>query len=235
MAIQMRRGIYDKFDPTRLVAGEWAVVLSNDPVAKDGRAAYVCFASGIVKRIATHEDMEDEFLQIRDETVEWIRDESCAEVLQQCDELIDALDALIQQVASNEVVRVTAEQERILTETERDGAEQQREANEQARQELAEDMQSKLDDGYFDGATYTPDIDEDGILSWSNDKGKSNPPSVNVRGPKGNDGVVTTLDSGMYMFEIVETDLTLVYDEDADVPNVEIDEDGCLYLTIEGD
>ena len=45
MAIQHRRGIYSRFDPSRLVAGEWAVVLSGDPDAKDGKAAYGCFAA----------------------------------------------------------------------------------------------------------------------------------------------------------------------------------------------
>ena len=39
------------------------------------------------------------------------------------------------------------------------------------------------------GATYTPTIDETGNLSFENDKGLSNPPVVNIKGPKGEDGV----------------------------------------------
>lgn len=57
MAIQHRRGVFTRFDPTRLLPGEWAIVLSGDPNAKDGRAVYVCFAAGTVKRMATYEDM----------------------------------------------------------------------------------------------------------------------------------------------------------------------------------
>lgn len=39
-----------------------------------------------------------------------------------------------------------------------------------------------------DGATFTPYVDEDGNLSWSNDKGLENPPPVNLKGPKGDPG-----------------------------------------------
>lgn len=59
MAIQMRRGAYVNFNPARLMPGEWAVVVSGDSGAKDGKAAYICFAAGDVKRIATYEDMVD--------------------------------------------------------------------------------------------------------------------------------------------------------------------------------
>ena len=42
MAIKNRRGPYNKFDPTKLLPGEWAVVLSGDPHASDGLACYMC-------------------------------------------------------------------------------------------------------------------------------------------------------------------------------------------------
>ena len=38
------------------------------------------------------------------------------------------------------------------------------------------------------GATYTPSVDEDGLLSWENDKGLENPEPVNIRGPQGPKG-----------------------------------------------
>ena len=44
--------------------------------------------------------------------------------------------------------------------------------------------------GEFDGATFTPSVSEDGDLSWSNDKGKDNPPTVNIKGTKGDPGSV---------------------------------------------
>ena len=39
-----------------------------------------------------------------------------------------------------------------------------------------------------DGATFIPSIDEDGNLSWSNNKGLENPPTVNIKGSKGENG-----------------------------------------------
>lgn len=38
------------------------------------------------------------------------------------------------------------------------------------------------------GATYTPDVSEDGMLSWTNDKGLPNPDPVNIKGPQGDPG-----------------------------------------------
>ena len=39
------------------------------------------------------------------------------------------------------------------------------------------------------GATFTPSVSSEGVLSWTNDKGKANPSAVNIKGPKGADGV----------------------------------------------
>ena len=39
-----------------------------------------------------------------------------------------------------------------------------------------------------DGTTFTPTVSEDGVLSWTNDGGKANPESVNVKGPQGPQG-----------------------------------------------
>lgn len=38
------------------------------------------------------------------------------------------------------------------------------------------------DSGEFDGATFTPSVDADGNLSWTNDKGRDNPAAVNIKG-----------------------------------------------------
>lgn len=48
----------------------------------------------------------------------------------------------------------------------------------EAKQELV----TMRDSGDFDGATFTPSLSEDGELSWTNDKGKENPPTVNIHG-----------------------------------------------------
>lgn len=38
------------------------------------------------------------------------------------------------------------------------------------------------DSGELDGATFTPSVDADGNLSWTNDKGRVNPPTKNIKG-----------------------------------------------------
>ena len=58
MAIQNRRGDYNNFDPTKQVAGEFAVVLQNDPNVDDGKAVYITFGAGNVKRLATRQEVE---------------------------------------------------------------------------------------------------------------------------------------------------------------------------------
>lgn len=65
------------------------------------------------------------------------------------------------------------------------------EAREAARSaaEAKDAMQAAADAGDFDGATFTPSVDEGtGVLSWTNDKGREDPPDVNIKGPKGDVG-----------------------------------------------
>ena len=58
MAIQNRRGNYADFDPSKMVEGEFAIVLSGDPQGVNGQAAYIAFENGSAKRLATYEDMQ---------------------------------------------------------------------------------------------------------------------------------------------------------------------------------
>ena len=57
MAIQNRRGSFADFRANKLVEGEWAVVTSGDPNTESGQAIYICFEPGVVKMMATYEDM----------------------------------------------------------------------------------------------------------------------------------------------------------------------------------
>lgn len=41
----------------------------------------------------------------------------------------------------------------------------------------------------LDGAVYTPSVDEDGNISWTNQNGLENPPPANIKGPPGIDVV----------------------------------------------
>lgn len=47
------------------------------------------------------------------------------------------------------------------------------------------------DAGEFDGATFTPAVSDECDLSWTNDKGKENPPTVNIKGDPGVSPVIT--------------------------------------------
>ena len=54
-----------------------------------------------------------------------------------------------------------------------------------------------------DGVTFTPSVSDAGLLSWTNDGGKTNPKSVNIKGPKGDagaDGVTPTIGSNSNWF-----------------------------------
>lgn len=56
---------------------------------------------------------------------------------------------------------------------------------------LYDDLRNLIKDinnGVYNGATFSPELSVDGDLSWSNDKGLVNPESVNIKGPKGDKG-----------------------------------------------
>jgi lysophospholipase L1-like esterase len=63
MAIQLRRGAYDGFDPAALLPGELAVVTSGDPCTQDGRAVYACVAAGDAKRVVTADSVPPQDVQ----------------------------------------------------------------------------------------------------------------------------------------------------------------------------
>ena len=56
--MQMRRGAEENFDPDQMTAGEWAVSL-------DSKRVWMCFAPGIVRRMATYEAFEQDMEEIR--------------------------------------------------------------------------------------------------------------------------------------------------------------------------
>lgn len=58
MAIQTRRGNYSEFDPKKMLPGEPAAVLAGDPTTPSGKAFYVGFAAGDVRRLVSIEDLQ---------------------------------------------------------------------------------------------------------------------------------------------------------------------------------
>lgn len=58
------------------------------------------------------------------------------------------------------------------------------------------------------GAVFTPSVDAEGNLSWSNDKGLENPSPANIRGPKGDIGNTGLTGKSVYSF-MTEYDVPL--------------------------
>ena len=65
--------------------------------------------------------------------------------------------------------------------------------NEKKREEYYQEIQKKVDNGDFNGATFTPSVDTEGNISWTNDKNLPNPTTQNIKGPKGPKGDTYTL------------------------------------------
>lgn len=61
-----------------------------------------------------------------------------------------------------------------------------------------------------DGATFTPSVDSAGNLSWTNNKGLTNPPTVNIKGPKGDSGEGGGGSGGPTIVEIDAIDYNVV-------------------------
>lgn len=75
MAIQNRRGPYGKLVKSKLLPGEYAIVLQDDPFCADGKAVYICFAAGDTKRMATFEDMKELIADVTQEIVDNLTEE----------------------------------------------------------------------------------------------------------------------------------------------------------------
>lgn len=133
MAIQMRRGEYSKFDAESMLPGEWAVVLSGDTSAVDGKAVYICTSAGVTKRMATIDDLAMLAANANPEIFEQIKTSLV-------NALADIRDAESKRVTvenkrvENEKERVDAEDAREAAETQRQTNETQRQANESTRQ-----------------------------------------------------------------------------------------------------
>ena len=123
MAIQMRRGSFDDFDKSKMLEGEWAVVLDSDPNAPDGKSVYVTFSAGNTKRLATYEDMVSYVIS----AIEAGDAEIIASLTEGVKEVNDSITAAEGGRVAAEGARVTAESAREEAETGRVAAETARE------------------------------------------------------------------------------------------------------------
>ena len=143
MAIQHRRGNFPRFDPHSLLPGEWAVVLDGDTSASDGRAVYICFAAGTVKRMATFEDMAAQIANANDQLIAQLIEEvsegadaaagRANAAAQVCEDNADTWAAAEAVRVSSETARAAAESARASAETSRSSAETARAAAEALR------------------------------------------------------------------------------------------------------
>ena len=87
-----------------------------------------------------------------------------------------------------------------------------------------------------DGTTFIPSVSATGDLSWSNDDGKENPATVNIKGAKGDrgDSGVTTPINGFFTMYVDEDGNLWVLSEDDLTNTFEYDEaTGNLYFVQE--
>lgn len=75
MAIQNRRGNYEDFVPSKMLPGEFAVVQNGDPNSTDGKAVYMAFQTGDVKRLATYNELQTEVSNAAEEIAQDITDD----------------------------------------------------------------------------------------------------------------------------------------------------------------
>lgn len=101
MAIQHRRGQYTNFDPAKMLPGEPAIVISGDPDTTDGKAAYIAFAAGDVKRMATIDE-----LHAYDEAAETAKNDA----VQAKNDTLELLNQATEAKTAAEAAKTAAEQ-----------------------------------------------------------------------------------------------------------------------------
>ena len=66
MAIQVRRGLFENFNPAKMLPGEWAVSIDRET---EKQIVWMCFAAGVVKRMGTYEDFHAQIAEASDDIV----------------------------------------------------------------------------------------------------------------------------------------------------------------------
>lgn len=147
VTFQMRRGDYDDFEKDELSSGEPAAVLRGDPDVPSGKAFYVCFQAGDVRRMVSIEDLEimlerGDFKGDKGDDGDGISNvqvdsRSHLIVTLTSGKRIDAgyILEILEQINADEQKRIDAEKARVAAESERNSAETFRESAELYRKE----------------------------------------------------------------------------------------------------
>lgn len=112
----------------------------------------------------------------------------CEDEVQPDEPKIPILESLIEKVTDLNETITENEETRNNNENTRISNENSRIVNETQRDIYYTGIQNKVNNGKFNGATFTPSVDKDGNISWTNNKGLENPTSQNIRGPQGIQG-----------------------------------------------
>ena len=212
MAIVMRQGEYGDFVPDKMRPGEWAVVLADDPIVPDGKSVFIAFAAGNVKRMATYEDMVDQFG--------------------------DMTDDIIKQLTTNvNAVIVVAENAANHAQLAGDNAQMQATAAETAANlanNIVQDLIARRDAGEFKGDKGDKgDTGATGPQGPKGDTGATGPQGPQGdQGPKGEQGEsgITVPISGMFTLAgDANGDLWAYYAEGSTPPAFEVDENNNIY------
>lgn len=78
-----------------------------------------------------------------------------------------------------------------------------------------------------DGATFTPHVDSEGNLSWTNDKGLENPETVNIKGQDGKDG--KDGEDGMLLDENTGDRIRMWYGTQEEYDAIEVHDPNVIY------
>lgn len=109
----------------------------------------------------------------------------CEDEVQPDEPKIPILESLIEKVTDLNNTIKENEETRNNNENTRISNENERKTNEKERETYYTNIQNKVNNGEFNGATYLPNVDAEGNISWTNNKGLENPTSQNIRGPQG--------------------------------------------------
>ena len=112
----------------------------------------------------------------------------CEDEVQPDEPKIPILESLIEKVTELNNTITESEEIRNNDENTRISNENERKTNEKERETYYTNIQDKVNNGEFNGATYLPNVDAEGNISWTNNKGLENPSSQNIRGPQGIQG-----------------------------------------------
>ena len=113
----------------------------------------------------------------------------CEDEVQPDEPKIPILESLIEKTTDLNNTITENEETRNNNENTRISNENERKTNEKERETYYTNIQNKVNNGEFNGATYLPNVDAEGNISWTNNKGLENPSSQNIRGPQGIQGL----------------------------------------------